>query len=187
MPDVKRSVNIAITMKTPTDDKITYAIWTTALGTMAGVKNRQGLIKVILPFYRPDDLKQILTFNYPDAADTPDEFADLIRLSRDYFNGKEVSFLEIPCCLPDENTFTGKVLRKCRQIPYGQTRSYSQLAEAINRPNAARAVAATLGKNPLPLVIPCHRVIYANGNLGGFSSPGGEKMKRKMLSLEHAI
>ena len=156
-------------MKTPTDDKITYAIWTTALGTMAGVKNRQGLIKVILPFYRPD------------------EFADLIRLSRDYFNGKEVSFLEIPCCLPDENTFTGKVLRKCRQIPYGQTRSYSQLAEAINRPNAARAVAATLGKNPLPLVIPCHRVIYANGNLGGFSSPGGEKMKRKMLSLEHAI
>lgn len=167
--------------------QIIYATWTTSWGAMAGVKNHQGIIRVILPFYHPEDLRQMIGFNYPDATESPEELSRLVMLSRDYFNGKEVSFGEIPCVLPDEKTFSGKVLRACLGIPYGQTRSYSQLAEAIGRPEAARAVATVVGRNPTPLIIPCHRVIYSDGRIGGFSAPGGVEMKRKMLLLEHAI
>ncbi len=102
-------------------------------------------------------------------------FAELIVLSRDYFNAKVVDFATIACDLPAEGSFAGKVLRACRAIPYGQTRSYHVLAETIGRGDAARAVAAALGKNPTRCVVPCHRVTYADGRIGGFSRPAGRR------------
>ena len=81
-------------------------------------------------------------------------------------------------------TLTGKVLAACRKIPYGQTRSYGSLAQEIDAPDAARAVAAALGKNPIPLVVPCHRVTYSDGRPGGFSAAGGVALKLRMLALE---
>ena len=111
-------------------------------------------------------------------------FEPLIALSRAYFNARGADFSEIPCELPDETSLGGLVLRACRKIPYGQTRSYHVLAELIARPDAARAVAGALGKNNIPLVVPCHRVTYADGRLGGFSAPGGTDLKQRMLDLE---
>ncbi len=105
-------------------------------------------------------------------------------LTRDYFNGKSVGFDEVACDLPAESTLGGLVLRACRKIGYGKTTSYHMLAEAIGRADAARAVAAALGKNAIPLVVPCHRITYADGGLGGFSAPGGVETKRKMLDME---
>ena len=80
---------------------------------------------------------------------------------------------------------TGLVLRACREIPYGKRRSYLSIAEQIGRPDAARAVATSLGKNAMPLAIPCHRVIYSDGRCGGFSAPGGVAIKQRMLDLEN--
>jgi methylated-DNA-[protein]-cysteine S-methyltransferase len=97
-----------------------------------------------------------------------------------------VDFSDVACELPGERTFGGLVLLACRRIPYDQTSSYGELARKIRRPDAARAVAGALGKNPLPLVVPCHRVTYADGSLGGFSAPGGVDVKRRMLALEAA-
>jgi methylated-DNA-[protein]-cysteine S-methyltransferase len=71
-----------------------------------------------------------------------------------------------------------------RLIPYGETRSYAWVAEQIGQPRAVRAVGQALGKNPLPIIIPCHRVITSNGKLGGFG--GGLEMKKRLLSLEAA-
>lgn len=79
--------------------------------------------------------------------------------------------------------FQQKVWAAIRAIPYGETRSYGELAKTIGAPKSCRAVANACGKNPVPLFIPCHRVVGSNGTLGGFSS--GLAWKRQLLSLEH--
>ncbi len=151
---------------------------------MAAVADGGELIRVELPHYQADDLEAMIRFEHADAVRCDDAFDPFVQRCRAYFNAQPATFDDIACRLPGESTFAGKVLRACRAIPHGQTVSYSQLAKQIGRPDAARAVAAAMGKNPLPLVIPCHRVTYADGRPGGFSAPGGETLKQRMLDLE---
>ncbi len=101
----------------------------------------------------------------------------------EYFDGKRQDFdLSLqPCGTP----FQLEVLEALQGIPYGETRSYSDIAEQIGRPRAVRAVGAANGRNPLPIVIPCHRVIGANGSLTGFG--GGVETKKSLLDLEQRV
>ena len=80
--------------------------------------------------------------------------------------------------------FEVKVWKEISKIPYGETRTYKDLAIAIGKPDSARAVANACGKNPYPPIIPCHRVIRTDGKLGGYSGKGGIKTKKKLLKLE---
>ena len=80
--------------------------------------------------------------------------------------------------------FQSKVWEEIKKIPKGKTRSYQEIAVSIGKPNSARAVANACGKNPYPIIIPCHRVIKSNGDLGGYSAKGGVKKKRILLSQE---
>ena len=80
--------------------------------------------------------------------------------------------------------FQVSVWKEIAKIPYGETRTYKDLAIAIGKPNSSRAVANACGKNPYPLIIPCHRVIRTDGNLGGYSGVGGLKTKKKLLEQE---
>ena len=80
--------------------------------------------------------------------------------------------------------FERKVWEELKKIPLGTTKSYKQIAKAIGRPNASRAVANACGKNPKPIEIPCHRVIKSDGSLGGYSAQGGAETRRKLLELE---
>ena len=80
--------------------------------------------------------------------------------------------------------FQISVWKEIAKIPYGETRTYKDLAIAIGKPNSSRAVANACGKNPYPLIIPCHRVIRTDGNLGGYSGVGGLKTKKKLLEQE---
>ncbi len=82
--------------------------------------------------------------------------------------------------------FTKQVLTACRNIGFGRTISYSGLAKKLGRPAAARAVGNALAQNPLPLIIPCHRIVRSDGKIGGFSAPGGKELKAKLLKHEHA-
>ena len=107
----------------------------------------------------------------------------LQRELRDYFEGKAVEF-RYPLDLTGTTPFQRAVWRALRRIPYGQTRSYAQVARATGRPQAYRAVGTACGNNPLPLLIPCHRVVASNGKMGGFSS--GLRWKKRLLSLEAA-
>ena len=84
---------------------------------------------------------------------------------------------------PDGTDFQLAVWQALREIPYGETRSYGELAKAVGRPKASRAVGAANGSNPLPIVVPCHRVIGSNGRLTGFG--GGLETKAALLDLEH--
>jgi methylated-DNA-[protein]-cysteine S-methyltransferase len=98
----------------------------------------------------------------------------------EYFSGKRKSF-DLSLSL-DGTEFQKKVWNALMQIPYGETRSYKEVAEMIGSPKAHRAVGAAVKNNPIPIIIPCHRVIRSNGDIGEYS--GGFDIKRKLLQLE---
>jgi len=102
---------------------------------------------------------------------------------RDYFAGRRTKF-EIPLVMPG-NAFQHEVWSKLREIPYGETRSYGSMACAMGRPNASRAVGAANGQNRIAIVVPCHRVIGADGSLTGYG--GGQRRKRYLIDLEHRV
>ncbi len=165
-------------------ENIKYAAWPTAWGPMGAVSSDKGLIRVILPHYELNDLRALLAFEYKQGQEDRSAFDALIELTRQYFNGQKPDFSSVLCNMPDEQTFSGKVYRACRAIGHGQTRSYAWLAGTAGNPDGARAAGAAMGKNPIPLIVPCHRVVSAGGRLGGFSAEGGVELKRKMLQLE---
>lgn len=110
-------------------------------------------------------------------------FGDVQQQLVEYFAGKRTRFdLKLA---PTGTAFQLDVLNALQGIPYGETRSYRDIAESIGRPKAVRAVGAANGRNPLPIVIPCHRVIGANGSLTGFG--GGLETKRYLLDLEQRV
>jgi methylated-DNA-[protein]-cysteine S-methyltransferase len=101
-----------------------------------------------------------------------------------YARGEQTSLQDVLVDWSGLTPFQQRVLRACRRIPWGVTRTYADLASAVGSPKAARAVGGVMSRNRVPLVIPCHRVIASNGGLGGFSSRSGLKMKRRLLQLE---
>ena len=166
---------------------VVFAVWPTAWGPVGAVRTSRGLARTILPHGGITAIRSLLATEHPDARQDTRAFDELIELTRAYFAGRAVSFRAVRCDLPAAATFAGRVLRACRNIPYGRTISYGRLASGAGNPKAARAAAAVMARNPLPLVIPCHRVIYADGRLGGFSAPAGVTQKRRMLRLEGAV
>jgi methylated-DNA-[protein]-cysteine S-methyltransferase len=89
--------------------------------------------------------------------------------------------------LDGHTAFQRRVIRCCRQIPWGATRSYAELAARAGSPRAARAVGAVMAANRFPLIVPCHRVIGARGSLGGYSAPTGLVMKSRLLAREGSL
>ena len=106
--------------------------------------------------------------------------AEAIRQLREYFAGKRTRF-DLPLA-PKGTEFQRAVWRQLQEIPYGETISYGELARRVGNPKASRAVGAANGANPLPIVIPCHRVIAGDGSIGGFG--GGLPIKEILLALE---
>jgi len=179
-------LTIPLVSKTKKSSARAYGVWATAWGPMAAAATDAGLCRVVLPHYSFDDLCQLMAWEHPNAARDDSAFESFIALTREYFNARRVDFGELPCDLPSPGSFSGKVLRACREIPYGQTLSYLALAKQIGRPDGARAVATALSKNSIPLVVPCHRVTYSDGRPGGFSADGGVALKQRMLAMEAA-
>lgn len=105
----------------------------------------------------------------------------VLKQLKDYFLGKRVQF-RIQLDLSNLSPFTRKVLLATKRIPYGKTVTYQELARIIGKPKGSRAVGQALRRNPIPIIIPCHRVIKSNGDLGGFGL--GIELKKRLLSLE---
>ena len=102
-----------------------------------------------------------------------------------YFEGETVDFsIDPPVDLDHASLFGRKVISACRAIPFGRTMTYSDLARQVGSPAAARAVGGVMASNPIPLIVPCHRVLRTDGGLGGFSAPGGTVTKQRMLEHE---
>ena len=109
---------------------------------------------------------------------------ELLDALEDYLFGKNVSFDDIPIDLSRQPPFRRKVQEACRRIPYGTTLTYAQLAAKAGSPAAVRAVGSAMSHNPIPILIPCHRVCRSDGSLGGFSASGGTSLKQRLLEME---
>jgi methylated-DNA-[protein]-cysteine S-methyltransferase len=116
----------------------------------------------------------------PHWRESPDAFDDVVSQLTEYFAGHRQRF-ELTLA-PEGTPFQLRVWRELQDVPYGVTISYGQLAARIGQPRASRAVGLANGSNPLPIVIPCHRVIGADGTLTGYG--GGLPIKERLLALE---
>ncbi|QXP90032.1 methylated-DNA--[protein]-cysteine S-methyltransferase [Methylococcus capsulatus] len=114
----------------------------------------------------------------------PPAIAEVIEKVRRHFRGDLQDFSRVRVEPDGAGPFARAVYSAARDVPAGQVRTYGELARALNRPAAARAVGQALGRNPVPLIIPCHRILGAGGKLGGFSAHGGVATKARMLRLE---
>jgi methylated-DNA-[protein]-cysteine S-methyltransferase len=163
-------------------EPIRYTVLSTPLGLTGISGSPKGLLRIILKLPSESYFKSYLKKSYPcDCLIDPSFFDNVVKQLNLYFAGKLKNFtckLDLTCGTPFQQT----VWRQLSAIPYGKTHSYRTLAQAIGHPQAFRAVGNANGKNPLPLIIPCHRVIRENGELGGYT--GGLSIKRFLLDLE---
>jgi len=123
----------------------------------------------------------------PVRSDPPDAFSrTLLARLEAYAAGEPIDFQDIAVDMDDLSPFRCRVVQCCRQIAYGETLTYGQLASLAGSPGAARAVGNCMAANRTPLVVPCHRVVPADGRVGAFSASGGAATKRRLLRLEGA-
>jgi methylated-DNA-[protein]-cysteine S-methyltransferase len=120
-----------------------------------------------------------------DRRDLWPAIADVVDRLQRYAAGEEVAFADVAVDLSHLTAFQQRVVRACRKIARGRTRTYGELAAAAGSPRAARAVGSVMANNRLPIIVPCHRVV-GSGSLGGFSAPEGLCLKERMLVLEGA-
>jgi methylated-DNA-[protein]-cysteine S-methyltransferase len=165
-------------------------LFDTALGTMALAWRGSVISNVRLPETQAGLTRQRALQRTPGAqelaaGETPPAWVQAaIQAMQAHLEGQPHDLRELPLDLASVGTFEQRVYTAARALDPGQTCTYGELARAIEDPSALRAVGQALGRNPWPLVVPCHRVLAARGKLGGFSAPGGADTKRRMLVLE---
>lgn len=161
-----------------------YYMFPTAFGYAAILFEKEPFLvkRVLLPHSKKSLIKKQILGTGPATAARAREAHNLCQDIQAYFNG---SPLEPPWRLLDLSSLTPLqrlALEAVSAVPRGSTQTYGQIAEQIGRPRACRFVGSTLARNPFPVIIPCHRIVRANGSPGGFS--GGTELKRRMLALE---
>lgn len=163
---------------------ITYTIFPTNWGYFGLMGTSEGLRRTFLSVSSRSKAKQMLLTHRPQAQYDSGLFGTLQERIKAYFRGERADFVSVPVDLDDFSAFAGKVLSACGRIGYGQTASYAELARIAHAPKAVRAAGSVMAKNPIPLIIPCHRIIRSDGSVGNFSAPGGRNLKKKLLDLE---
>lgn len=169
--------------KPPVSDKYYYALVNTSWGHLAVVCQGTRLCRVIMPMDKKSAVVNRIAFEFPLAKHDAALLTGLQKSIVDYFRGSKVEFN----CQVDiswAGDFGRAVLRRCSIVKLGQTICYGEIARQVGSPGAARAVGMVMARNRAPLVIPCHRVVKANGSLGGYSAPGGVGLKGRLLKHE---
>jgi len=163
-----------------------YCLIDTALGTFGLAWTDAGVARVALPG-RDRAKTEIWISREPAEPGFPDgRFAALPDMIRRYAEGEKVDFTGVPLDLAEVPEFNRQAYAELLKIGYGETTTYGAIARTLGDVTLSRAVGQAMGANPVPLIIPCHRVLGADGKAGGFSSPGGVSAKMRMLALEHA-
>ncbi len=169
-------------------EKLRFDIIHTKAGYLAAVLSRHGLRHLILPRLGKQEAFEAVCGRVRDEELVPDnrnaELRALSQQLKNYFKGRPMDF-DFKLDYNVATVFQRQVWCVARTIPYGTTRTYGWIAEKIGDPASKRAVGQALNANPLPLIVPCHRVTAARGRLGGFGS--GPEMKSRLLKLEGAI
>jgi len=165
-----------------------FALFATAIGSFAIAWGPRGIVWVQLPQADEDSARLRAIRRFPEAMETlPPPGVDLaIRDIVRLLAGEAIDLSRITLDMTDVPEFHRRVYAVARTIPAGETLTYGEVAARMGEPGAARAVGASLGANPFPIVVPCHRVLGADGKTGGFSARGGVDTKLRMLSIERA-
>ena len=165
-----------------------YALFDTTLGRCAIAWSERGIVATQLPGSDDAATRRRIARALPGAVESPPPpaVAAAIDAITRLLAGEPDDLSSLALDLDGVPEFHRRVYDVARAIPPGETRSYGDLAKALGEPGAAQAVGRALGRNPVPIVVPCHRVLAANGALHGFSAPGGVATKRRMLALEGA-
>lgn len=161
-----------------------YRMLDTALGPMAIGWTDAGISRVLLPGDTPEEMRARLekAGGVEDAGGQPEVAARILAYAEganDNFADVELDFAGIPAV-------NRRIYEHIRELAWGETTTYGAIARWLGDVALSRAVGGAMGANPIPLIVPCHRVLAADGRTGGFSSPGGVRAKMEMLALEKA-
>jgi methylated-DNA-[protein]-cysteine S-methyltransferase len=172
------------------EQQVVWAVVTTGIGPLLLAATREGLVNVVFharEAVRDKALDRLGSRLGGEPVEAPDSplLAEAIRQMEAYFAGERNDF-ELPLDWSLISGFNRQVLRELAAgVPYGTVVGYGDLAGRVGQPRAAQAVGVAMGANPLPVVVPCHRVVESDGGIGGFG--GGLETKRKLLALEGVL
>ena len=165
-----------------------FALFATALGTCAIAWNEIGLTGVWLPEANAESLRRRVARRCAGASEAAptDGVADAVDAMTRLLAGERVDLSDIALDSAGIDDFDRRVYAVTRTIAPGHVLTYGEVADRVGADATARAVGQSLGRNAMPIVVPCHRVVATGGGLGGFSAPGGTLTKRRMLAIEDA-
>lgn len=164
---------------------VAYATVDTPLGPMLAARTPRGLVRLAFAHERPDEvLEELAAELSPRVLELPAELDEVRRELDEYFERRRERF-ELALDWRLSRGFRRRVLRATARIPYGHTATYAEMAARAGNPRAYRAAGSALGSNPIPLVVPCHRVLRTGGDLGGYG--GGLELKESLLRLEGTL
>jgi len=164
-----------------------YTVFETAAGWCGIGWSDAGVARFHLPEKTQAAAERAMQRRMADAVagDPPPAVAAAISAARRYFSGEPTDFAGVVLDLDVEDDFFRRIYAAARLLGWGRTTTYGTLAKELGAgPEAARDVGQAMARNPVPLIIPCHRVLAAGGKVGGFSAPGGSVAKQRMLALE---
>ena len=166
---------------------IAATLFDTAIGRCGIAWSERGIVGLQLPEASGVARGELLS-RFPEAVESepPPSVHAVMEAVRALLAGGDPDLGAVPLDWSGVGDFERAVYEATRAIPRGSTRTYGEIAAAVGDPGAARAVGQALGRNPYPVVIPCHRVLAADGRPGGFSAPGGVRTKLRMLAIEGA-
>jgi len=161
-----------------------YRLFDTALGGFAIGWTDAGISRVMLPGEAPERMRERLVARggIEDRAGQGDVVARIVA----YADGADDAFQDVRLDLSDVTELQRRIYEHIRGLSWGETTTYGAIARWLGDVALSRSVGTAMGQNPIPLIVPCHRVLAADGRTGGFSSPGGVRAKMEMLALEGA-
>ena len=163
---------------------MSYTLLDTELGRIGLVGSTDGLRRIVLPQPSPETVLRLIMDGMPGAIADPSPFGDLPQRLRRYLRGEPIAFDE-RLDLTHATPFRRAVWEATCSIPYGETKNYGWIAEQIGKPKASRAVGQALARNPVPIVVPCHRVVGKDGSPRGAGR--GLEMRKRLLEIEASL
>ncbi|WP_077147513.1 methylated-DNA--[protein]-cysteine S-methyltransferase [Sphingopyxis sp. KK2] len=167
--------------------RVDYHLFESAAGFVALGWTERGVVSLRLPAASMREAERALLRHCPGArrTDPPPHVGRVVDAILRYFAGERIDFADVPVDLGAQEPFFDRVYARVRRLGWGETTTYGAVAKELGvGPEFARDVGQAMARNPVPLIVPCHRVTGAGGKIGGFSAPGGSDSKAHMLALE---
>jgi O-6-methylguanine DNA methyltransferase len=163
------------------ESKVYFSKFNSPIGKIFIVKTKEGIFKVSFESKKKKFVRQLKNQGFKKVIERKDKFRGILRAFEKYFRGEKINF-NFKINLTKLTPFQRKVLLEVKKIPYGKTKTYKEIGKIIGKEKGFQAIGKAISKNPILIIIPCHRVVRSDGKLGGFSF--GSELKKKLLEIE---